>query len=169
MSVSEIESKAKGKSKGKQDDSDLDESISVGSNDEDDVEEASSKIEISKEFQEKVVKYVKIDDLIRKKTEEIAELKKQRKPCEDYILKELEKTGENVIDITNGKLRKNKAETKTALSQDIIKDAILKKVQDPSIVEDILKDMDDKRPVKSHVNIKRTCAREKKKGKKSDK
>ena len=173
MSDSEVSSESGGKDvnknkKGKKDKKDVsemdDESISVDSND-DDIEEASSKIEISKEFQEKVVKYVKLDDLIRKKTEEIAELKKQRKPCEDYILKELETTGESVIDITNGKLRKNKAETKTALSQDIIKDVILSKIKDPNLVEGILKEMDDKRPVKSHVNIKRTHARDRKKGK----
>ena len=128
-----------------------DESISNSEKSNDD-----KKKKISKEFQENVIKFVKIDDLMRKKQKEIAELRSQKKPCEDYILKYLDQIDESVIEISNGKLRKNKSETKVPLNQDIIKNAIKDKVSDPTTVEEIIKNMDKLRPMNTRVNLKRT-------------
>lgn len=135
---------------------DKDDSIS---DDSDNDEKAIDKVKISKEFQENVVKFVKLDDLIRKKQKEICDLKEQKKPCEQFILKFLDQIEENVIEITNGKLRKNKSETKAALSQDVIKNAISEKIKDSKTVEDILSLMDTLRPLNTHVNLKRTNIR----------
>ena len=129
-------------------------------------EENAEDIQVSKEFQENVIKYVKYDDAIRKKQDEVTELKKKRKPCEEYILKYLDNVGENLVEITDGKLRKNKSETKAPLSQDIIKNAISQKVNDPIIIEEILKSMENLRPLNTHVNIKRTSIRPSARGKK---
>jgi len=131
-----------------------------------DKEKSIDQVKISKEFQENVVKFVKLDDLMRKKQQEMTELRDQRKPCEQYILKYLDSVDENVIEITNGKLRKNKAETKAALTQDVMKNAISEKVSDPKIVEEILKIMETKRPLSTHVNLKRTGTRPNRKSKK---
>ena len=122
-------------------------------------------VKVSKEFQENVLKFVKLDDLVRKKQQELSELKEQRKPCEQYILQYLDKVDQNMIEISDGKLRKNKSETKAALSQDIIKASIAEKIKDPQIVEEILKNMENKRPLSTHINIKRTGG-QKKTGKK---
>lgn len=118
-----------------------------------------TKVKVTKEFQESVIKYVKLDDAIKKKQEEISELKKQRVPCEKIILKFLEDNDENVIDVTDGKLRKNKSTTKQKLTEDIIKAAIGQYEKDPKIVDEILKAMDAKRPDVTHVNLKRTSKR----------
>jgi Family of unknown function (DUF5760) len=146
--------------------SQLDKDDSISS-DESDEEQQASKVVVSKEFQENVIKYVKMDDLIRRKQKEMNELKEQRKPCEKYILKYLDDIKENVIEITNGKLRKNKSETKASLNQDVIKKAIADKIKDPLIVEDILNSMELMRPLNTHVNLKRTNARKKGAGRKS--
>lgn len=114
---------------------------------------------ITAEFQEKVVKFVKWDNLVRDYKREIRELEAKKKPCEEFILHCLDKMNENVIEITNGKLRKNKAETKVPLNQDIIKKAILEKVKDPKDVVAILNRMDELRPKKTRVNLKRTMLR----------
>jgi len=136
-----------------------DDSISVDSEDDDN---ATSKVEVTREFQENVIKFVKIDDLIRKKTEEISDLKKQKKQTEEFILTYLEKNDETTIDITNGKLIKSKSETKTALTQDIIENALKDKISDPMVISDIIKMMNEKRPLKVHTNIKRTSSKAKK-------
>ena len=109
---------------------------------------------------------------------EIKELKAQRKPSEEFILKYLDKIDENVIEISSGKLRKNRSETKVPLSQDIIRDAIKDKINnvttrlakyekltytDEILVEDIMKHMDDSRPLKTRTNLKRTSNRPAKK------
>ena len=121
----------------------------------------SDSIDVSNEFKENVIAFVKYDDLIRQKMAEIAELKKKRKPKEEYILKYLEKIDETTIDISSGKLRKNKAESKVPLNQDYIKKAIGKKVANPKTIEEIMNDMDN-RPTKVKVNLKTTSKRAKK-------
>jgi hypothetical protein len=127
-----------------------------------DIDKEAEQLRISKEFQENVIKYIKLDDLIRKKEKEMRELKSQRKPCEDFIIKYLDKVGENIIEVTNGKLIRNKSETKVPLNQDIIKEAITDKVVDPKVVEEIIALMDSLRPKSVRVNLKRTAVRGKK-------
>lgn len=122
---------------------------------------SNNSVDVTNEFKENVIAFVKYDDLIRQKMTEIAELKKKRKPKEDYILKYLEKIDETTIDISGGKLRKNKAESKVPLNQDYIKKAIGKKVVNPVTIEEIMNDMDN-RPTKVNVNLKRTSKRAKK-------
>ena len=141
---------------------DIEDSYSAGSDNEEDIEEEAEQYKVSKEFKEKVVKYVKIDDLIRKKEQEIRELKEQRKPCESFILEYLDKVGETTIELSSGKLRKNKSETKIPLSQEIIRDAISEKVKDDNEVEAIIALMDTLRPKNVRVNLKRTNARPRK-------
>lgn len=135
---------------------DFDSKIEDSIMDDNDEEKAISQMNISKEFQENVIKYVKMDDLVRRKEKEIKELKAQRKPCEDFILSYLEQVGENVIEITNGKLRRNKSETKVALNQDIIKKAIATKIQDPKQIQEVMMTMETLRPLNTRVNLKRT-------------
>ncbi len=140
------------------------ESNDSGSNDSNEKgEDDINNVKITKEFQENVIKYIKLDDAIKKKMDEIKELKTQRTPCEKEILKFLEDNDENVIDITDGKLRKNKSTTKQKLTEDIIKAAIAQYEKDPKIVEEIIKAMDAKRPDVTHVNLKRTGKRAPKK------
>ncbi|CAH6421778.1 Hypothetical protein KVN_LOCUS464 [uncultured virus] len=127
------------------------------------IENEAENLQISKEFQEMVIKYVKIDDYIRKKKNDIKELTNQKKPCEKFIIDYLEKMDENVIQITDGKLRKNKCQTKGALNQQIIKNAINEKIKDPLTVESILKIMENLRPKSTRINLKRTSIRDKKK------
>lgn len=123
----------------------------------DDYEEGE--IEVSKEFKENVIRYVKLDDMIRQRQNEVKELTGLKNPCEEFILKYLEDIESGTIEINDGKLRRNKSEQKTPLSTDIIKSAIEKKVADPKTVEDIMKLMDELRPKKTRVNLKRTKTR----------
>jgi len=111
---------------------------------------------ISKEFQENVVKYVKLDDLIKKKQGEMSELKKQKKPCEDFIIKYMEKVDQHEIGITDGKLKKDKVERKENMNSDLIKATLIDKLKDPKLVEEIIKSIDESRPIVKKVNIKRT-------------
>ena len=150
-------------------DSDSGSEENSNSNSESEEEVDLEKVKVTKEFQESVVKYIKLDDMIKKKQEEIAELKKSRTPCEKQILKFLEDMDENVIDVSDGKLRKNKSTTKQKLTEDIIKNAIAQYEKDPKVVEEIIKAMDLKRPDVTHVNLKRTRKRAPKKQTKNPK
>jgi hypothetical protein len=122
-------------------------------------EEEEKLIAVSKEFQENVIKFVTLDNLTRRKDLEAKEIKQQRKPCEDFVLKYLSTLEENAVDITGGHLRVNKSEQKMPVTKDMIKDAIKKKVANPEVVEAILKDIEESRPKKTRVNLKRTYNR----------
>lgn len=110
-------------------------------------------------FNESVVKFVTLDDKIREREKEIRELKSLRKPFEAHILKCLEELDQNIIEITNGKLRKNKAETKSPLTRDIIRNAIEESIQDKEEVDKIITRMDEMRPNNVRINLKRTLSR----------
>lgn len=120
------------------------------------------KVPISKEFQENVIKFVKIDDLMKKKQQEMAELREQKKPCEQFILKYLETIDEEEVGITNGKLKKNKSETKAALNQEALKLTLSKKISDQKLVDEILKEMEEARPLNTKVSLARTSNTERK-------
>ena len=115
---------------------------------------------VSKELERVVVKYVKIDNEIKEKQQELKELRKKRGKYEEKILTWFDDEGEKVIEITDGKLRKNKAETMIPLKKDFIENKIKDKVNDPKLVQEIMKSL-NQRPKNVRVNLKRTRKRNK--------
>ena len=107
-------------------------------------------------FGEVVKEYVQIDNEIRKMLETIKKLKTMKHAKEELILKFMEQTNYNSIDITGGKLIRNKSETKKKLTQDIIEETLKEKLKDTGIVTKIIDDMEQKRETKINVNLKRT-------------
>lgn len=116
---------------------------------------------ITEEFKNNVKKYVELGDAIKLKQNEIKDLNKAKKEAETFILKQMDLIGVKSFEINGGKLIKNQSETKVAVSQDIIKKAISSKVRDPAILDSILDDMENSRPKKTRVNLKRTSERQK--------
>lgn len=139
------------------------------------ISKEAAKNYITTEFKEKVINYVKIDDIIRKKMEEIRELKNKKKPCEEYIIRFLEKEDAGFITVAGGKLVKNESETKAPLKAEMIKEAIKEGIQAKKLVDsadvdkcnkitdEILELMEKKRPMQKRINLKRTFAGEAKK------
>jgi hypothetical protein len=121
--------------------------------------------EITEEFVEVVKSWVSIDDEIRKKLIEIKELKDERKEFETFILEYMGKINESVIDISDGKLRKNKSNTKAGLKQESIQSALLDITQDTSKAMEMTKYIMDNRPTTERINLKRTKNRVTKKTK----
>jgi hypothetical protein len=135
---------------------------SNSSYDSSELDNEAEKLTVSKEFEENVIKFVKYDNQIRSKTADIKELKQKRKPCEEFILNYLNQINEKEIEITGGKLRRNKSETKQSVNSDIIKKTLTDKIQNPKLISDILKSLEENRPLKTHINLKRTGERKKK-------
>ena len=127
-------------------------------------------------FKDKVISYLKYDDLIRKMTEDMKELKNKRKDCEELIIDYLNKKDSPFVNVKSGKLIVNKTETKSSLKLDIIKDSILERIKEENIVgdndddnekyikitADILTLMEEKREKKTRINLKRSFNRKKK-------
>lgn len=111
--------------------------------------------EYSQEFKQMVVQYIKSDDKIREVNEQLKEYKAKKKQAEEFILKELENYDEKAIIVSGSMLRKNEQESKSALKQDIIKDALMNKLNSESEVKKLLELMDQKRSVVKRVTLKR--------------
>jgi hypothetical protein len=124
---------------------------------------------ISNDFKEKIINYIKVDDLIRKKQDEIKELKDKKDEAEEFILKFLDKSDSTFVNIPGGKLIKNQSETKAPLKIEIIKEAIVESIKKEKLVEndevnkklldDIIDLMEVKRGKVNRINLKRTFAR----------
>lgn len=127
---------------------------------------------IGTDFKEKIMHYIKIDDLIRKKQDEVKELKDKKEEAEEFILKFLDKNDANFVNIPGGKLIKNQSETKAPLKIEMIKEAIIEGIKkenltsteeiNKKLLEDIIEIMENKRGKVNRVNLKRTFERTKK-------
>lgn len=129
--------------------------------DESDLSDNEPQYEYTDEFKKKVKDYVKNDDRIRELQAELKVLNNSKKAAELEILKHLERLGESNINITGGKLRINQYESKEGLKEDIIKEAILEKINDPKIIEFIFEKINEKRVANKKVqkSLKRTFER----------
>lgn len=125
-------------------------------------EEEDPMKKITEEFVEVVKNWVKIDDEIRKRNVEIKDLKNEKKEFEGFILEYMGQINENVINISDGKLRLNKSKTKGPLKQDSIQKALFDITKDSNKAVQMTKYILDSRPVTERVNLKRTKFRGKK-------
>jgi len=128
--------------------------------------------QVSNDFKEKIISFIKVDDLIRKKQEEIKELREKKEDYEEYILKFMDKSEASFVNIPGGKLIKNQSETKAPLKIEIIKEAITEGIKkeklteseeiNKKVLDDIIELMEVKRGKVNRVNLKRTFERVKK-------
>ena len=120
---------------------------------------------ITEEFIEVVKNWVKIDDDIREHTNAIKDLKDERKDYETYILEYMDKIKVPVIDITGGKLRVNKSQTKTPLKEESIQTALFQITKDNIKSTEMTKYIMENRPCVERINLKRTRLRKSRKKK----
>ena len=144
----------------------MSESSKSNSDDENETENENKEDLITEEFVEIVKNWVKIDDEIREKNNQIKELKDEKKEYETFILEFMQNNHENVINISDGKLRVNKSTTKAALKQESIQSSLFDLTRDPNKALQMTKYILDNRPLAERVNLKRTKNRPSKKKKK---
>lgn len=114
------------------------------------------------QFKELVVEWVKLDDIIRSKNNELKEIKNDKKALEEYIIENMKKIEESTIDISDGKLRLNKTSTKSSLKEATIQEALVQLTNDSTKASLMTKHILENRAVVERVNLKRTFNRKKK-------
>jgi hypothetical protein len=143
----------------------------------DEADEEENQKQLNKVFLDKIIKYIKTDDLIKKKVkehnEEVKILKMEKTNLENSILIFLDKIDENYISINGtGKLIKNESKTKSAIKVEYIQESIIQSIKKTNIniekqileelIETIIKQIDVLRPIKKRIYLKRTSERTKK-------
>ena len=119
---------------------------------------------VPSEFKDLVVTWVEIDNNIRTLNSQLKEIKEEKKQYEQSVLEYLETIGENVIEISDGKLRRNVSKTKGALKHEIIQSALTDCTNDPEKAFQMTNYIMNKRPIVERVNLKRTKNRGPKNG-----
>ena len=117
---------------------------------------------ISLEFIENVKKYLLIDDKIKQLKEENKKLLTDKKEREGFILNYLQNIDENVIDVHDGKLRRNISKTQAPLKKETIQNTLNIILGDTNKATMITQEIIKSRPIVERVTLKRTKNRERK-------
>ena len=167
-------------------------SESDGSESEESDAEVESESDKSSQFKEKVMKFVKVDNLLREKTkkvkklldeiveleqlkDDVKELKEQRKPLEEFILDYLDKNNATHVNLKDGKLTMSKTKSNSDLKLDLIKESINEGINQKNlttpqdITEKIIELIDAKRTIKTSLRRSFTKADKTNKEPKKDK
>jgi len=99
--------------------------------------------------------WVQLDDKIRKLKEEIKELNDEKKEYEDFVLGELEKMDEQVISISDGKLRRSITKTQSPFKKEEIQKTIFEFTKDEKKTFDMIDKIMTSRQIKEKINLKR--------------
>jgi hypothetical protein len=118
-----------------------------------------SKEKITEEFKQKIVRWVKLDDDLRKIRETIKEINDEKKQAEEYILSFLENIGEKEIAISDGKLSKHVTKMPEPLKKDNIHKAIFEVMKDENKTKALTEHILDSRKTKEKIALKRTKIR----------
>lgn len=110
----------------------------------------------SPEFISSVKKYLEIDNKIRELRDHLKKLTKDKKSNEEFVLNYLKSIETDIIDVDDGKLRRNISKTQSPLKKETIQktltDIIGDSIKAQSITEQIIKS----RPIIERVTLKRT-------------
>lgn len=111
---------------------------------------------VSSEFVNTVKKYLEIDDKLKENKETTKKLTNEKKEKEDFILNYLQSIDESVIDVRDGKLRRNISKTQAPLKKETIHKALTDIVGDSIKAQAMTDQIIKSRPIIERVTLKRT-------------
>jgi hypothetical protein len=114
-----------------------------------------------KKFKEMVIAWVALDDQLRKMSEKMKDIKNEKKQFEEYILEFMEQCEEDTVTLHNGLLKRNVAQAKGSLKEDLIQEAIKELTKDNDKAYEMTQFIMGKRPINERVSLKRTVKKEK--------
>ena len=121
--------------------------------------EEGEKKKVSPEFVSHVKKYLTVDDRIREIREENKKLLKEKKENEEFILNYLQNIDESIVDLPDGKLRRNVSKTQAPLKKELIHKTLTDIMGDATKALDITDKIIKSRPIVERVTLKRTKIR----------
>lgn len=164
--------KSKKSEESSEDEESGDESSSYEGGDESSSDSEGDEDDLPARFKENVVKYIKYDDLIRKKKEEVNKINKeirtlkvQQSDCDTSVKEYMVKNKFDKIDTGKGILKLQTTQKKGGIKADIVKNAVLETAINNKLfknektlklmVDDVMKCVESKLPVKEDVKLVR--------------
>jgi hypothetical protein len=121
-----------------------------------DSENKTEKKKVSAEFVNAVKKYLDVDDKLREIKEKTKTLNLEKKDREEFILNYLQSLDEKVIDVPDGKLRRNISKTQAPLKKEVIQKALTELIGDATKATAMTDKIINSRPTIERVTLKRT-------------
>ena len=116
----------------------------------------SEKKKVSQEFVITVKKYLQLDDNIKELRDKMKNLNSDKKECEEFILNYLKALDEDVIDIADGRLKRNVSKTQAPLKKDYIQTSLSTIIGDNIKATEITDKILNSRPMVERETLKRT-------------
>jgi hypothetical protein len=110
-----------------------------------------------------VITWVKLDDQIRENRAQTKILLDEKKKFEQFILNFLENTNEKVLEISDGRLRRNVSKTKAPLKKETIFNSLKEITKDEEKSLKLTEYIINNRAMVERINLKRTRNRGSKK------
>jgi hypothetical protein len=110
-----------------------------------------------------VITWVKLDDQIRENRAQTKILLDEKKKFEQFILEFLENTNEKVLEISDGRLRRNVSKTKAPLKKETIFNSLKEITKDEEKSLKLTEYIINNRAMVERINLKRTRNRGSKK------
>ena len=117
---------------------------------------------VSKEFKEKIIRWVKLDDDLRKIRETTKEINDEKKQHEQFILEYLETLEGQEIGISDGKLSRQVVKKQEPLKKENITKALFEIVKDDTKASAMCDHILKSRATTEKVSLKRTRVRNEK-------
>jgi len=117
--------------------------------------ESPKQIQVSNDFKNKIVRWVKLDDDLRKIRETIKEINDEKKQSEEFILSYLDNIGQSEIAIDNGKLSKQVSKSQAPLKKENIQKALNDIVKDDNKASIMADHILKSRETKEKVSLRR--------------
>lgn len=111
---------------------------------------------ISSEFRDTVIKYLEIDDKLKLIKEKTKILTTEKKDKEEFILNYLQSINEKIIDVPNGKLRRNVSKKQGPLKKETIQNTLTEIVGDATKAYAMTEKIIKSRPIIEQITLKRT-------------
>jgi len=111
---------------------------------------------VSPEFVNTVKEYLEIDDKMKDYKEKIKKLSGDKKKNEEFILNYLQTLDEKVIDVKDGRLRRNISKTQSPLKKELIQQTLTTLVGDAIKAQAMTNEIIKSRPFVERVTLKRT-------------
>jgi hypothetical protein len=111
---------------------------------------------VSHEFIQNVKKWLEIDDAIKEMRNKNKILTSEKKEREQYILDYLQTIDEKVVDVPDGKLRRNVTKTQAPFKKETIQQALVDITGDINKASAMTEHIIKSRPIIERTNLKRT-------------
>ena len=100
----------------------------------DDREEEDCEIDVDL-LKKMIIRWIKLDDIIKEYNKEVKECKNEKTQLEDKILEYMNHTDQNEITVKDGKLEKKKSETKESINEEYIKKCLVNSIDDVVMID----------------------------------